>query len=162
MSEYLVIRLGHDPSQLAHWIAVDSTGARLSPPVAGMLAEATADLGDRKVIVLVPSAEVLTTSVDIPVKGAKLQAALPYALEEHLAEDVEELHFAAGSRRSSGHTPVSVVSQQCMQEWMSRLSEATITPLIRSLLKVTGSPEYPALSVCCLPTISYSSTTVVT
>jgi len=128
MSEYLVIRLGHDPGKLAHWIAVDSTGARLSPPVAGMLAEATVDLADRKVIVLVPSAEVLTTSVDIPVKGAKLQAALPYALEEHLAEDVEELHFAAGSRRSSGHTPVSVVSQQCMQEWMSRLSEAGITP----------------------------------
>jgi len=128
MSEYLVIRLGDNPTQLAHWIAIDSTGARRSPPVAGMLHEATSDIGDREVIVLVPAAEVLTTSVDIPVKGAKLQAALPYALEEYLAEDVEGLHFAAGSKRSTGRTPVSVVSHQRMEDWCTALIAAGIEP----------------------------------
>ena len=68
MSEYLVIRLGEDPGQPAHWIAVDSTGARGSAPVAGMLAEAAADAAGREVIALVPSTDVLTTTVDIPVK----------------------------------------------------------------------------------------------
>ena len=110
MSEYLVIRIGPDQNQLAHWIAVDSTGARRSEPDSGTLAEAIVDARDREIIVLVPSAEVLTTSVDIPIKGAKLQAALPYALEEFLADDVEDLHFAAGKKRSSGRIPVSVVS----------------------------------------------------
>lgn len=128
MSEYLVIRLGEDESQLAHWIAVDSSGARRSPPVVGNLSEAVSDVRDREVIVLVPSAEVLTTSVDIPVKGAKLYAALPYALEEYLAEDVDALHFAAGTKRSSGRTPVSVVSNERMQTWMSILDEAGIEP----------------------------------
>jgi len=104
MSEYLVIRVGQNQHELAHWIAVDSTGARLGQPESGMLAEATVDVGDRNVIVLVPSAEVLTTSVDIPVKGAKLQAALPYALEEYLAEDIDDLHFAAVPRRA-GQAP---------------------------------------------------------
>ena len=98
MSEYLVIRLGDDPNELAQWIAVDSTGVRQSRPGTGKLADAGNDVGDRSVIVLVPSAEVLTTSVDIPVKGAKLNAALPYALEEYLAEDVEKLHFAAAAK----------------------------------------------------------------
>ncbi len=128
MSEYLVIRLGDNAHELVHWMAVDSSGARRSTPAQGTLAEAVTDVQGREVIVLVPSAEVLTTSVDIPVKGAKLQAALPYALEEYLAEDVESLHFAAGSKRSSGRTPVSVVSHDCMHEWVATLAEAGITP----------------------------------
>lgn len=127
MSEFLVIRLDPHTPQLAGWIAVDATGARRSQPNIGTLQEAAADIGDRRVIVLVPSAEVLTTSVDIPVKGAKLQAALPYALEEQLAEDVEDLHFAAGTKRSSGRTPVSVVSHERMREWISQLEFADIT-----------------------------------
>ena len=127
MSEYLVIRLGEDPNQLAHWIAVDSSGARRGPPVAGMLNEARTDIGDREVIVLVPSAEVLTTSVDIPVRGgAKFQAALPYALEEYLADDVDKLHFAAGPRRSSGRTPVSVVNHERLEKWLDSLAAADI------------------------------------
>jgi general secretion pathway protein L len=128
MSEYLVIRVPQDQSQLAHWIAVDSTGARRGQPESGMLAEATVDIGDRDVIVLVPSAEVLTTSVDIPVKGAKLKAALPFALEEYLAEDIDELHFAAGVKRSSGRTPVSVVSHRKMEDWLEMLDDAGIHP----------------------------------
>lgn len=127
MSEHLVIRLGEDPNELTQWIAVDSTGTRRSLPGGGRLAEAANDIGDRKVIVLVPSAEVLTTSVDIPVKGAKLQAALPYALEEYLAEDVETLHFAAGIKRSSGRTPVSIVSRSKMDDWIATLSAAGIS-----------------------------------
>ena len=128
MSEFLVIRIDQNQTQLAHWMAVDSSGARRSDPDVGTLSEAAAHVHDRSVIVLVPSAEVLTTSVDIPVKGARLHAALPYALEEYLAEDVEDLHFAAGSRRSSGRTPVSVVSRETMDSWLSALEYAGITP----------------------------------
>ncbi len=127
MSEYLVIRLGENPDQLVHWIAADSSGAMRGPPMAGLLQEAQADIGAREVIVLVPSAEVLTTSVDIPIRGgAKLQAALPYALEEYLADDVDKLHFAAGPRRASGKTPVSVVNHERIAEWIELLANADI------------------------------------
>jgi general secretion pathway protein L len=127
MSEYLVIRIGQNESQQVHWMAVDATGARRSEPDSGVLAEAIVDIGDRDVIVLVPSAEVLTTSVDIPVRGSKLQAALPYALEEYLAEDIDHLHFAAGPKRSNGRTPVSVVSHKKMDAWLEQLDDAGIT-----------------------------------
>ena len=127
MSEYLVIRISEDPYQPASWIAVDSSGARRGSPATGMLSDAKADIGDREVIVLVPSAEVLTTSVDIPIRGgAKLLAALPYALEEYLADDIEKLHFAAGARRSSGRTPVSVVDHERLRGWLEILDEAGI------------------------------------
>jgi general secretion pathway protein L len=129
MAEFLVIRIGEQVDQPAQWIAVDGTGARRSAPVTGPLAEANNEMRDRKVIVLVPSAEVLTTSVDIPIKGgSKLQAALPFALEEHLAEDIEKLHFAAGARRSSGRIPVAVVSRDRLEEWIGWLTDAGIRP----------------------------------
>jgi general secretion pathway protein L len=127
MAEFLVIRLGKNPEEPVRWIAVDSGGARRGDPEAGSLLEARSAIGDRDVIVLVPSAEVLTTSVDIPVRGAaRLQAALPYALEEYLADDIQNLHFAAGSKRSSGRTPVSVVSHERMTEWIDMLASADI------------------------------------
>ncbi|HUD96048.1 MAG TPA: type II secretion system protein GspL, partial [Woeseiaceae bacterium] len=127
MAEILVIRLPEIADLPAHWIAVDSSGARRSPLVTGPLHEALVDVGDRKVVVLVPSAEVLTTSVEIPVKGgARLLAALPYALEELLADDIDKLHFAAGARRPSGRVPVSVVSKAKLAEWRQRLADAGI------------------------------------
>lgn len=128
MAEYLVIRLGNEPEQRADWIAVDSDGTRRSPPVTGPLAEAVNDVGDRSVIVLVPATDVLTTSVDIPVKsGARLLSALPFALEEQLADDVENLHFAAGTRRDSGLLPVAVVSLEQLSDWLGMLQDAGIT-----------------------------------
>ena len=127
MAEFLVIRIAAERDAAAHWIAVDGNGTRTSPPVTGPLAEAVKDIRDRNVIVLVPAANVLTTTVDIPVRGgSRLLAALPFALEEHLADDIDELHFAAGMRRDSGLVPVSVVSHQHMIEWLERLDAAGI------------------------------------
>jgi general secretion pathway protein L len=127
MAEYLVIRLGKHPDEEVAWIAADSGGARRSDPETGSLLDAQAATGDRDVIVLVPSAEVLTTSVDLPVRGgAKLLAALPFALEEYLADDIDKLHFAAGPKRQNGRTPVSVVSRERMSEWLDTLAEAGI------------------------------------
>lgn len=129
MAEILVIRLDPDRDKAVHWIVVDSNGTRISAPVTGPLAEAAADVADRVVIVLVPATTVLTTTVNIPVRGgSRLLAALPFALEEQLADDVENLHFAAGVRRENGVLPVAVVAHQQMQEWLERLRAAGISP----------------------------------
>ena len=55
-----------------------------------------------------------------------MQAALPYALEEYLADDVDKLHFAAGAKRASGKIPVSVASHERVTDWVERLVEANI------------------------------------
>ncbi len=129
MAEYFVIRLGPTSEDAVEWIVADDNGTRRSPPGAGTLQEAAMQVGGRPVIVLLPATDVLTTSVDLPIRGgSKLQAALPYALEEHLADDVETLHFAAGPRRSSGQWPVAVVAHEKMADWLGALREAGIEP----------------------------------
>jgi general secretion pathway protein L len=126
MAESLVIRLGADADSLASWIAVDSNGTRRSPPITGKLNEAVKDVGDRPVIVLVPAGDVSMLTVDLPARGARLRAALPFALEEQVADEVEHLHFASGKRFSSGRLPVAVVARTKMAEWLGRLNEAGI------------------------------------
>jgi len=128
MAEFLVIRLGADERSPASWIAVDDNGTRRSPPVTGPLPEAARDVRDRSVIVLVPAGETATLKVDLPAKGARLRAALPFALEEQVADEVENLHFAAGQRFASGNLPVAVVAHEKMHEWLMRLQEAGIRP----------------------------------
>ena len=129
MTDYLVIRLDQDRNKAANWIAVDSNGTRLSPPVTGPLAEARKDVRGRAVIVLVPATTVLSTTADIPLRGgSRLLAALPFALEENVADDVENLHFAAGERQESGLLPVAVVAHEHMRDWLQRLEEAEISP----------------------------------
>jgi len=129
MAEYLVIRMPPDRDSAASWIAVDGNGTRVSAPANGPLAAAAADAGDKSVIVLVPATAVLTTMVDIPVKrGPRLLSALPFALEEQLADDVEDLHFAAGTRGDGGLLPVAIVTHDLMREWLGQLEEAGIEP----------------------------------
>lgn len=128
MAEFLVIRLGANEDAPASWIAVDDAGTRRTPPVVGPLAEALEDVGDREVIVLVPAGETSTLTCDLPAKGARLRAALPYALEEQVADEIENLHFAPGSRRPSGNLPVVVVADDNMSRWLERLQEAGIRP----------------------------------
>jgi general secretion pathway protein L len=145
MAEYLVIRFGSNPEQAAHWIVVDGNGTRRSPPVTGPLAEAAKDVGEKSVIVLVPAETVLTTSVDLPIKsGPRLRSALPFALEEQLAEDVENLHFAAGGRGDNGLLRVSVVAHDQMREWIGLLESAGINatqiiPENHGLAKIPGT-----------------------
>ncbi|MCP5093524.1 MAG: hypothetical protein GY949_21670, partial [Gammaproteobacteria bacterium] len=127
MAEYFVLRLERTSNDAVEWMVADDSGTRRSHSVTGSLADAAKDAGGRPVIVLVPGTEVLTTSVDIPVgRGTRLNAALPFALEENLAEDVEKLHFAAGPRRENGVRPVSVVAREKMDEWLQQLREADI------------------------------------
>jgi len=129
MAELFVLRLGRHPDRHVGWIVADDDGTRRSPPAAGTLAEAAAGVQGRPVIVLVPATESLTTSVDLPIRGgARLLAALPYALEEQVATDVETMHFAAGDKRESGRRPVAAIARAALDEWLEMLEDVGIQP----------------------------------
>lgn len=143
MADYLVVRLGPGADDAAQWIMVDDNGTRRGAPRSGALEEAAADIGNSPVIVLVPAANVLTTSVDLPIRGgARLRSALPFALEEQLAENIEDLHFAAGDRRDDGTRPVAVVAKRVMDEWLVRLADAGLEP-VRMVPESFGLAKIP-------------------
>jgi general secretion pathway protein L len=130
MNEFLVIRPDPPPGQTASWIAVDETGALLGPPMYGDLPDAVPAAAGREIIALVSAPDVLRTRVEVPVKGgaAKLLQAVPFALEEQLAEDLDALHFAIGSREADGRMPVAVVRRETIDALCARLSGAGLAP----------------------------------
>ena len=144
MSEYVVIRLAAE-DQPVEWLLADSNGTRLSGLSSGDLSQVAAEIGERSVIVLIPSVDLLTTTVQIPARSTtKIRAALPFALEEDLAEDVENLHFAVGERQENNRLPVVVVANDKMDGWLGRLDAAGIEPDIlapdsHGLAKIPGT-----------------------
>ncbi len=127
MADNIVIRLFENAGRPAEWMLTDSSGARHGAPESGALSDAARAANNLKVIVMLPAEDTLITSAEVPAKGAKLLQALPYALEEQLAEDVEKLHFAAGKRRSNGRTPVAIIQRERLQHYQDRLTEAGIS-----------------------------------
>ena len=130
MSDWLLLRLPRTAEQAATWLVVDARGAPTGPPQSGPLSLAVPRATGRRLCVLVPGADVLLTEPDVPVKaGAKLQQLVPFALEEHLADDIDDLHFAIGRRASdSGRTPVAVVARALLDEWLATLRAAGLEP----------------------------------
>jgi general secretion pathway protein L len=131
MADWLLLRLPRSPQQQATWLVVDAHGAAAGPPQGGPLSLAAPRAAGRHVIVLVPGTEVLLAEPELPPAkaGTRLQQLVPYALEEQLAADIEELHFAIGRRAGeSARVPVAVVARKLMDEWTTLLKSSGIEP----------------------------------
>lgn len=130
MADWLLLRLPRNPQAEASWILADARGNAISAPQSGPLEQAAQRAAGRHVCVLVSGSDVLLTEPELPAKaGAKLQQIVPYALEEQLAEDIDELHFAIGKRiGDSPTTPVAVVAISLMDEWTNTLKAAGLAP----------------------------------
>lgn len=130
MGETLLLRLPQSDGEPATWVIAGPPGASPGPPQAGPLALAAPRAAGRRVVVLAPGADVLLAEPDVPAKaGAKLPQLVPYALEEHLAEDIDSQHFAIGRRRDgSTRVPVAVVARALLDEWLVMLRAAGIEP----------------------------------
>lgn len=130
MADWLLLRLPRTPQEQASWLVVDARGAA-GPPQGGPLSLAAARAAGRHVVVLVPGTDVLLAQPELPPAkaGTKLHQLVPYALEEHLAEDVEELHFAIGRRQGeSTRVPVAIVARKLMDEWTTLLKSNGLQP----------------------------------
>lgn len=129
MAEFLVLRFRDGTDDQVEWVTVDSTGAVIGETGQGDPMMAAEAVGESKVIVLIHGAGVLRTTADIPVRGtAKILQALPFAMEDQLATDVEELHFAVGKRDPEGQLPVAIVERLKIEACLELFAAAGIVP----------------------------------
>jgi len=104
--------------------AAPTEGAALIDAQRAPLSQALDHAGSRRIVLIVPAADVRLASVSVPARQpAKVLAAAPYQLEDQLADDVETLHFAIGARQSDGSNPVAVVARRQMDRWLAPLLE---------------------------------------
>jgi general secretion pathway protein L len=130
MPTTLLLRLPGPGQQDSEWLTVDPAGLPTGPGGRGTLEAAAAASRGCKVIVLAPATQILLAEPELPPgSGAKLARAIPFALEEQLTEDIDQLTFAVGRRSARGTSPVAVVSREILQGWIATLAQAGIDPI---------------------------------
>jgi len=129
MPQLLLLRLPALGQEETEWLILDEAGAPTPTRQRGSLSLAAAVWRSGKVVVLASATQILLAEPELPPGGGtKLARAVPFALEEQLTEDVDQLSFAIGHRRGSGATPVAVVSRAVLQGWIADLSAAGLEP----------------------------------
>ncbi len=101
-----------------------SNGKPLGTLIKGPLLSAAKAARDARVIVIVPGEDVVIAEVSLPGQNKqRLQAALPFALEDQLIDDVGDLHFVLGPRYGNNKYVAAVVNRECMQRWSTICDE---------------------------------------
>ena len=126
--EYLVIRISELEGR-ASWQAVDNHGAPLPQHGKGELEQAAELAEGRRVVVLIPAREVFRARLDLPARGRRSAVkGARYALEDRIAGDVEDLHFAVGPD-TGDQLEVAAVERQWLQGFLERVREAGLLPV---------------------------------
>lgn len=106
------------------WVHLDRQGAVADRGVADTLDAIPMPKAASEIIGVVPGHAVAIRTLELPARSRKqAQTAAPYALEESLATDVEELHFAILDWKRNGETTVAIVERQQMDAWRDALAE---------------------------------------
>src|SRR5690606_32587597 len=112
--DWILLRLPATPGEAPLWALVDSSGALLPQPAEDPATSLPVLAAGRQLALLAPSSDVSLFMAQLPAGNeARLQQLAPFALEEQVSEDLEDLHFAVGARHAAtGEVPVVVASRE--------------------------------------------------
>lgn len=125
----LLQNLDIEESHFVKWIKLDEDGVPITRGAEARLEQVSSVTQNANVIVLLPLEQMLLSNVNTRARKQKhLQKAVPFALEDELADDVENLHFALGQRYGENDYPVAVMDKHSLDSILEELSEAGIYP----------------------------------
>ncbi|RUO80294.1 type II secretion system protein GspL [Idiomarina tyrosinivorans] len=133
MQERLIIRLPATTTEQApiHWLVWDSREQHLT--ASGVLAGPAelAQLSNRaarcEVSIYLAGQAIRLIQLTLPAGARKhLERVVPFALEEDVSSDIEQLHFAWPPSSKDEALPVAIVDRDCLQFWRQALRDADI------------------------------------
>ncbi|WP_261627095.1 type II secretion system protein GspL [Pseudoalteromonas holothuriae] len=150
MTEKLMVRVDQSHQNPIHWLVFSSADEQI---IASGQLQSTEQLEqlsqkavNREVILLLSASQVQLKRVPLPTKwNRKLEQALPFMLEEHLACDVDELFIAIGQPALDGEqhcVEVAVCDKQWFSQWLA-LFDAHDIELTRVVPDALLLPEQP-------------------
>ncbi|MBV1905289.1 MAG: hypothetical protein KUG75_04370 [Pseudomonadales bacterium] len=138
------------PVELFNWYVftdsgiLDSAGSgsqQLMIEKVGALGEWTSDPSN--VTVLVSSTDVLSMQVSVPGRSrGQIQKALPYVVEEFVAEDIDNVHIAHGIIERGKPVDCSIVSKDLIDSWLNIISASDAVPGLL-MLDADAFPNVP-------------------
>jgi general secretion pathway protein L len=127
MPSRLLIRY-RGPGQPLAWLAEDERG-RFGEVRRGERPEAAALAAAGELLVLVPVEDCLLLEAEVAARGAEqLARAIPFAVEDQLAEPVEALHFSALPHPRGHGQLVAAVRRERLRGWIDDLAARGLRP----------------------------------
>lgn len=152
--EQLIVRLGSDDTSPVFWLVWSTSESEVIAsgvlPDASQLSSLAERAGQRAIIALVPTSDVLLKWVTLPVRAnRKVLNAIPFMLEEEVSEDIGELFFATGPKQGNEQA-VAIVRHTQMQTWQQQLKSAGLfcDRVLPDVLAVPAHSE--GMSLLCL------------
>jgi general secretion pathway protein L len=167
--ETLFIRLGSQAHHTIHWLIAAGSNTRgnngSSHSISGnsdtfeiigsgelanaeQLSELTDKAAQRVVKIIVPSSDVLLKRLSVPAKSNRaMRLAVPYMLEDNLAQDVDQLFFAYAELKKDSEENncfTAIVAHKQIEQWLEWLNVADIeanvfVPEVLTLPKVANA-----------------------
>lgn len=129
MSKHVIIYLPRVAEDFVQWATSDDKGALTSSVSQGTFADAATSVDGRRATLVLPADDVMLAQTAVPGNSlARAQQAVPYALEEQVADDVEALHFALGSKNRNDEYPVAIIGRRVMDSITERANAAGLRP----------------------------------
>jgi general secretion pathway protein L len=130
VSENLILRLAGDR---VDWLLLDDASGIVRLRGNGSFDEFETLIKDvnwaGETRVLLGGEDVLLTGVSIPSRQQRqIIQAVPFAIEEALASNVDDCHFALGKRGSNDQLEVAVINRAFLQSVLTRLYELDLHP----------------------------------
>jgi len=112
----------------AIWAMSNGEGRLLSDTSTGTIQELAKAVDGRKSIVVLPGDSVLLAEANLPGNPTRAQQAIPYALEDQVADDIEDLHFAIGRKDKGNNYPVAIINRDTMETLHEQFEAAGLRP----------------------------------
>lgn len=129
MSNKLMVRYKGDDYVSWSWVSLDEDNKPFGEVQTGDLTELAEYADGKRIVLVISGRSLIITSVDLPGGNVRtITSAIPYAMEEQLADEVENMHFVSGQRRADGSIPVVAISKQLFTELLQRLADVNLYP----------------------------------
>ncbi len=126
MREKLYIRFLQNEHAAIEWLVKDSEGQAANSGYldsASRLAELAETATGKHIIAIIPGHESYSTWLDIPKKQARqLMRAIPFMMEDKLAQDIEQMHFATG-RRHEDKLEICAIAHYRLKAYLKQLQK---------------------------------------
>ena len=128
MATTLLIHYDPVTPDRATWSHVNNHGELTSRITSGPLTDAAAVAEQGKAVVLLDSTSVHLNHVQLPTSNRqKMMRAIPFVLEEQLAEDIDNFHFVIGKTDPHYGTPVAAIRKDTIDDLINAFEQAGIT-----------------------------------
>ena len=123
MPDKLLIRLKNtsDAKFAMDWLLADESG-EFKNSTANNFSDIVKNTST--IVVLVPGEDISLNQISLPrLSPTRMLKAIPFALEDQLAEDASMLHFAYTQAAKGTNVPIAIVSKATMDKWIAYLNE---------------------------------------